>query len=107
MVKINFFFPPPPPCVTVLPLKFPKNSMVRHRSQTPPPKTMTSYVDGPLPQLTKSIVYIYSVLKLGYGLHLFCLSAAKYYNVQSLQCIAMIGLFNFWLPTGKKDDVKP
>jgi hypothetical protein len=30
-------------------LKFPKNSMARPRSLTPPPpKTMTSYVDDPL-----------------------------------------------------------
>jgi hypothetical protein len=30
MVKISIFTPPP--CVMVLPLKFPKNSMARHRS---------------------------------------------------------------------------
>ncbi len=49
MVKIDFLIPPPR--VTVLPLKFPKNLMVRHRSLTPPPKTMTSYVDDPYPAI--------------------------------------------------------
>ncbi len=33
----NRLLHPLPPYVTVLPFKFPKNSMVRHRSQTPPP----------------------------------------------------------------------